>query len=466
MGRQLELHGEIAGLHAGGHPAAEFIFGASNLSLLALADFDTVGAKPREDANGNGGKYAIGRDGSGTCAWNSPFSQGPLAIVGKTIVEGFVRIPIHRPTTNNSFTVEARTVVNTSEHWKVFVNTSGDIQITTDNLLRLSLAGVIPAAPGEYPVLTIWFRIDASDGWVRVYKDFNYDAPLMNWEGNVYENFGGIPALVQELAFALVNNDAAVDDVIADDITLRVSPTSGSLQVGETFTTDDLSDAIITRIDDIPGSAHKMLQLTKLTYNMGTDWDGSAANDPFQSSTSLQGNTSLAQANIIGGGLQPNSVLPKNTYFNKAQQPTANGATIQLGGSPTQVATEEWKNVAYDGGLGSTYLGLGPDAEVSYNFDATGGNADLYAVQPTGVNALEIAEVVSVGVYAWARKEGSGIDDFAPGVRSGATTEFADPSPLGTSFDVHYRAFNNDPDTAAPWVPAAVDAMQIGGQFS
>jgi hypothetical protein len=100
-----------------------------------------------------------------------------------------------------------------------------------------------------------------------------------------------------------------------------------------------------------------------------------------------------------------------------------------------------------------------PVSMTQYAYEATAGKRDLYALAniPAGswtVNACE--------VLAYALNSDAGAGSIGLTVKSGATTDEGSAQVLTTSAAFLRRLYETDPNTAAAWTNAAVDALEAG----
>jgi len=116
-----------------------------------------------------------------------------------------------------------------------------------------------------------------------------------------------------------------------------------------------------------------------------------------------------------------------------------------------------------DGNSVDNYLHVdevSPDDDVSYNEDSTPANQDLYAI-----DALAETPVTIHGVQTniMAKKDDAGARSVMSLVRSGGTTYDGDTHALSEGSYVDYtETYEEDPDTAAAWIEAGVNAVEVG----
>jgi hypothetical protein len=463
MGFLHALHGEIAGLYATFFPNPESITNVGGYGTFIFGKRGTWAYTPRTDANGNGGNYALVNTGYGGGYLDASFKES--GIPGKTAVEMFCRMPLMKMAGSSvTHQVEATSSAAAGFHWVVDILADGTIRISTNGTVRTTIASIIPDAANKWPVLTVWAKIDAVNGWVRVYKDYNYGTPLLEWDGIVYYSTWGPPANADKIRYVVDGYHNAIDDVKWNDVTMSYSGgTGGPPSVGDTIEGDvSGSTATITRVDGTATAG--TLQLTSLLDAGVSEWNGKQADDPFAGDASISTSGGWA-ANLVNAGLDPDSGLPGDSFFAPAMLPNGNGFVNDLTEEPVQAGGSEWKVYIYDGSGGSTPLGFGPSAEVSYGYADSTTKQVLVDVAAFSIDPADVDGIVQLHVYAWAKKDGAGIDDIQLNVRHGSTTGTGDTQVLGSSYDAFVQRFRENPDTAAPWDAMELATVQIGVGF-
>ena len=99
------------------------------------------------------------------------------------------------------------------------------------------------------------------------------------------------------------------------------------------------------------------------------------------------------------------------------------------------------------------------DADTTYIRSRVPGDIDSFGVTALPTPAIS---VYGVAPFMVARKDDAGTRTARVLVRSGATTATGSTVTLTENYQ-HYQAFMaTNPDTAATWTPAEVDAMEVG----
>lgn len=130
------------------------------------------------------------------------------------------------------------------------------------------------------------------------------------------------------------------------------------------------------------------------------------------------------------------------------KKPNANGATNQWTATPGPNNFAMVNEVPADG-------------DTTFNVDATAGDIDLYGFTALGQNP---ASIFAVQVSLFARKDDAAARTIATMVRSGGAnfTGVTQPALTTSYLDFYLQIYEQDPNTAAAWLLAALDAAQFG----
>lgn len=146
----------------------------------------------------------------------------------------------------------------------------------------------------------------------------------------------------------------------------------------------------------------------------------------------------------------PNDFLGHLRYA--ALDPVGNGNSSQLVGSDSN-STDNYLLVD-DGAAGMTN-----DGGTTYVQSSTPGEQDTYTLEDMPTPALSVVAVVPVLIAA---KSDAGTRSIKPVVRSGGTDYDGDEAFLGLSYAAFPSIMLEDPDTAAPWADAGINAIELG----
>jgi hypothetical protein len=164
---------------------------------------------------------------------------------------------------------------------------------------------------------------------------------------------------------------------------------------------------------------------------------------------------------IVGdasGTVQINNVnsLPYSNSVVFATFPTSNPAitgTQPFGPSP-------YVNITYSGTENALYVGEPQeDGTVTYVYDSTTGQADLYNIAAIPTTPVSVVAVTTRGL---AQKSDAGSRVGAVQVKSGGTTVASPSTALSTTWGWLWRTDTTDPATGAAWTPTGVNNAQIG----
>ncbi len=103
------------------------------------------------------------------------------------------------------------------------------------------------------------------------------------------------------------------------------------------------------------------------------------------------------------------------------------------------------------------------DGDTSYVSSSTVGHEDLYALEDLGVAPESI---FAVQVRVVARKDDAATRVLKSVLKSGATTTLGSDFFLSSSYTAHVDVYDTNPDTAAPWTKADIDALQVGQRIT
>jgi hypothetical protein len=127
--------------------------------------------------------------------------------------------------------------------------------------------------------------------------------------------------------------------------------------------------------------------------------------------------------------------------------PTSDGALTQWTPSPVQAHFLNVNNIP-------------PDADTTFNSDATAGDIDLYGFSALGQNP---ASIFGVQVSLYARKDDAAARSIATMVRSGGANFTGLTQVITTTYlDSYLQVYETDPNTAAAWTVGGLDAAQFG----
>lgn len=130
-----------------------------------------------------------------------------------------------------------------------------------------------------------------------------------------------------------------------------------------------------------------------------------------------------------------------------AQQPTGAGASTGL----TPISGSNWSNV-------NTI----PFNDATYNFSATPGTRDTYAL----ADITGTPTIAAVQVATRMLKSDAGAASMKPAIKSGATVAYGVTQALSATAKTYSDVFETDPNTAAPWTVAGVNALESGAEVA
>jgi hypothetical protein len=407
---------------------------------------------PRVDLLGNGGEYFMG-DG------DSSDSTIEKALVRDTR-ELFTRVPfkVFDIGANDSYYASVVDSSNTEQVRAEHVASATAIRIRRSTTILATSSSGVAEDTADWAVLNTHIFIDDTVGFIKVYKDFDFSAPVLQFSGDTKnsttDNFARF--------FRINNNRSAFDDIAVNDITLSYTSGVGAHPgVGETITGGTSSTtAIVTATFNTSGSSGTLAGTMQLRAVSG--WDGDPDNDPFTTDVAITGDTNLTSA-TIAGGLDPNSGFPRDAFI-FGLIPNGNSSS-QLVGSDAD-STDNYLLVddrpMDDATAITTYV----------EETTTPGNRDIYElenVSARGFVAADIASIVTVELNAVAQRDGTGINNlaFVHEDVDGASGEIdsADQG-LATTPEGHSELLE-EASTGVDWDSGAtvitkVDALRIG----
>jgi hypothetical protein len=219
-----ELHGEIAcfGLTGDVNGNLNVPIEAEGLDGNGIWWLDDTqwAYSTRKDGNGNGGRYAFGYTGN-----PSQTAEFYPRTIDGTLKEGWIRWCEHALTSSGwNFQMVITGLANGGfrQHVRVDIQsgTSDKIYLYANNVLADSIPPSHPGIANEWSVYEVGFRIDDVDGYVRVYKDFNYSAPILEFVGDTRDNGDGNPNHVNRIHMYINNTHHALDDCKIQNLTI------------------------------------------------------------------------------------------------------------------------------------------------------------------------------------------------------------------------------------------------------
>jgi len=195
-------------------------------------------------------------------------------------------------------------------------------------------------------------------------------------------------------------------------------------------------------IDDATGAFNLRFQGTSVCSNTGVDTrnGGNASTDNILLQHGASGAGDFDDLYLASGATSFQGDTRVITGL-----PTGDGGTVQW--TPS-TGVNHWAVVDENPENGDT----------DYVSDATGGDRDLYTYPALGVTGT----VIAVQTGAVARKDDAGARNLALVVKSGATTSDGTTQALAASYGGYTRIDTVDPNTAAAWTVANVNAAQFG----
>ncbi len=128
-------------------------------------------------------------------------------------------------------------------------------------------------------------------------------------------------------------------------------------------------------------------------------------------------------------------------------RPNGIGASEQFAAVPG-AGEDNWENV--DEAI--------PDEGTTENRTAVQTVKDLYEIE----NSSKTGVINSVTLHARLRNWDGNAYKLQYGLRSGGTEDWNEEGLLGGAYANYSTVYNNDPNTSAAWIWAAINALQIG----
>lgn len=166
-----------------------------------------------------------------------------------------------------------------------------------------------------------------------------------------------------------------------------------------------------------------------------------------------------------GGGTGGNS---GSHYFDDVYVCDTTGTRNNTFLGPIRVQTLSPNAAGADSGLtplsGSNYQNVSDQNSATYNFSATIGTRDTYALPDLATGTTSVLAVRNV---VTGQNSDAGGGGFKPVVRSGGTNYYDPTVTVGASNRVYSQAVREtDPATSAPWTVPNVNALQVGAEVS
>lgn len=236
-------------------------------------------------------------------------------------------------------------------------------------------------------------------------------------------------------------NYSGVAAVVASSQLATSPPSTGTWNYFELAYTPGTTGTLVLRqngveIGSVTGDTTALTGLGSVFLTVRDDGGGAVAafdNLYVADGTGTQNNTFLVPAH---GDVRVDSFWP-----------TGAGSSAQLAPYPSTDAN--WQTVDEQA----------QDGDTTYVYSSTAGQTDLYAVTPT-VPATD--SVLAVGISYVARKDDTGARAVASQVQSGGVVGAGQTYNTTASYVRVNDVFENDPNTAAAWTVAAVNAIEIG----
>ncbi len=417
---------------------------------------------PRKDLNTFGGSYFLARDQNSSAAFNC------VKPCTRSCREGFIKVALNVTTVSsiaNSGLVQA--IGGGVRMWSSFFQSNN----TIINFTRSTFPTVLTTDVGSLQADSVWhvyhvhFYVDDSDGFFRVYKDFDFDNPI--GVGTSLDNKNGTNDFIDALGIKTTGRNGGAgdprtshDDIACNDITMTYSGGVGTIPaVGDTILGQTSSArAIITAL--LPGSTAVAgtLQLRAVQDSGLVDWTGIEADDPFATETiddSLSSN--LWTASITG--MDKNSGFPSNGFIIGLQPNGDVAGKIQLSNT----------------GGGSNFADVDdiPPDTVDYVFTSTSGNRDVYELEDlasAGLTPGDISSISTVMVSTYWQKSDATLNTGKIIVEdSGVEYDSAAKSPplgaYGHDSELYDKIPDGTPTTSTDWNTTNVDSLRAGIKF-
>lgn len=228
FGHTGDVNGRVSPTAAtpGPHDAYHAYEGASEATGSSANTFwdDTTWAHSvRKDLNGNGGRYCWGSN-SNSDAW----VRMPLHSASGDVREGWIRLPLMfvGPSPGFSSSVYLISYAGASER----IHLRFDINNATTWIYTYEGGGATirdsrvtdTAKDGQWNVFELAYRIDQSNGYFRIYKNFNYNSPYLEWTGDTYNSSFAPPTAVEEVRITVSSGGGGgLDWSVSDDIKMQ-----------------------------------------------------------------------------------------------------------------------------------------------------------------------------------------------------------------------------------------------------
>jgi len=180
-----------------------------------------------------------------------------------------------------------------------------------------------------------------------------------------------------------------------------------------------------------------------------TLWDGFKEHDPLVGGYVLSSAGWSANFAIPGQGLDPDSGMVGDGYFQTALLPNGAGSRTEL--TPTGGAN-----------FANVNTSVSPTADATLNTGLAAGAGDLYAMQNSTLLQSDIATIKQVMVYARGLKDNAVLNNARMLVKSGGVSAKSSLVPLPSTFGVVSEKFLLNPATGLAWTVAEINAMEAG----
>jgi len=377
----------------------------------------------RTDFNGNGGDRSI-RWAGAVSTYGQVVRALPVPLYEYRHKAAVYRFNVG----GNGFFWEPRYSGNTGTRVRVHV-TTGVVEIRQSIFVR--------AASAVFLDINKWYVVEyhmkiANPGFVKVYLDGDYTAPIVEWTGDT--TFGGVVVANQE---AYSFNGQALDETAINSMTLRVDGAGGGPPTGTLSGTG--STAIIYHSVDLGGGVWRIWV---------QDWDGTPYpnDDPVTAGGGFSGNIDAPSANFVDG-FEPNSFFPGTGYIMRRAVMGAGASTgLALVGAATN-----WQAVDER-----------PYSEADYVWIGSGGVPAQDTYQVTDLPGAGIASVGPVRMVGWVIKDGVGVGNARMIARTGGVDYYSDDKPLPISYNEVQQIWGEDPTDLSAWTTVKIDALEAG----
>lgn len=100
-----------------------------------------------------------------------------------------------------------------------------------------------------------------------------------------------------------------------------------------------------------------------------------------------------------------------------------------------------------------------PDGDTTYVYGDTDGEFDLYTLDDLPAGTWD---VLAIQTEIDARTDDGGARNLIPVLKTNGSEYRGTSTPVSASYDTYLEVWETNPDTAAAWTPAEVDALQAG----